>query len=92
VVSEVRELESGGARERNLNVVLNLATAVKEEWLRELFPEGFKEVEAVVYDPTLRRVVTRTEKRFRDLVLAENISDDPLADEAAEILAHEVSA
>ena len=43
VAAEVREVESGGGRERNLNVVLNLATAVKEEWLRELFPEDFKE-------------------------------------------------
>ncbi|TMA66937.1 MAG: ATP-dependent helicase HrpB, partial [Deltaproteobacteria bacterium] len=92
VVSEVRELESSGARERNLNVVLNLATAVKEEWLRELFPEGFKEVEAVVYDPTLRRVVARTEKRFRDLVLAENISEDPPVAEVSETLAREVAA
>ena len=91
VVSEVRELERGGTKERILNVVLNLATAVKEEWLRELFPEGFKEVEALVYDPTLRRVVARTEKRFRDLVLAENISTDPPADKAAEILAREVA-
>ena len=41
VVAEVREVESGGGRERNLNVVLNLATAVKEDWLREMFPQGF---------------------------------------------------
>ena len=40
VVAEVREVESGGGRERNLNVVLNLATAIKEEWLREMFPRA----------------------------------------------------
>ena len=43
VVSEVREVESSGGRERKLNVMLNLATAIKEEWLRELFPQDFKE-------------------------------------------------
>ena len=42
VASEVREVESGGGRDRALNVVLNLATAIKEEWLRELFPAGLQ--------------------------------------------------
>jgi ATP-dependent helicase HrpB len=92
VASEIREVESGGRRERNLNVVLNLATAVKEEWLRELFPQDFKEVHSVVYDQKLRRVVARGEKRFRDLVLEEKFSDNPPADEAARILAREVAA
>ena len=92
VASEVREVESGGGRDRALSVVLNLATAVKEEWLRELFPRDFKEVHAVVYDPTLRRVVARDETRFRDLVLEEKLSDYPPADEAARILAGEVAA
>ena len=92
VASEIREVESGGGRDRALNVVLNLATAVKEEWLRELFPADFKEVRAVVYDPGLRRVVARDETRFRDLVLEEKTSDDPPADEAAGILAREVAA
>ena len=93
VVSEVREVESAsGGRERNLNVVLNLATAVNETWLRELFPQGFNEVHAVAYDPTLRRVVARDQTRFRDLVLAERLSDDPPIDESAGILAREVAA
>jgi ATP-dependent helicase HrpB len=91
VVSEVREVESGGGRNRNLNVVLNLATAVKEEWLRKLFPGDFKEVHAIAYDPTLRRVVAREETRFRDLVLEEKLSGDPPAEEAAKILAREVA-
>jgi ATP-dependent helicase HrpB len=92
VVAEVREVESGGGRERDLNVVLNLATAVKEEWLREMFPDGFKETQVVAYDPALRRVVMRKERRFRDLLLEEKISDNPPADEAARILAREVVA
>ncbi len=92
VVAEVHEVESGGGRERNLNVLLNLATAVQEEWLREMFPERFTEVRSVNYDPALKRVIARTEKRFRDLVLQEAISDHPPADEAAAILAREVAA
>jgi ATP-dependent helicase HrpB len=92
VASEVREVESGGGRDRALNVVLNLATAIKEEWLRELFPQDFKEVHAVVYDPISRRVVARDEMRFRDLVLEEKLSENPPAEKAARILAREVAA
>jgi ATP-dependent helicase HrpB len=92
VASEVREVESGGGRDRALNVVLNLATAIKEEWLRELFPEDLKEVHAVVYDSTSRRVLARDERRFRDLVLEEKLSDNPPVEEAANILAREVAA
>lgn len=90
VVAEVREVESGRGRERNLNVALSLATAVKEEWLRELFPLGFSEAKAVDYDAALKRVVERNEKRFRDLVLEETISHRSPAEEAAAILAREV--
>ena len=92
VVAEVREVESGGGRERNLNVVLNLATAIREEWLRELFPKGFTEVRTVNYEPVLKRVIARTEKRFRDLLLEVKTSETPPADEAAAILAREVVA
>jgi ATP-dependent helicase HrpB len=92
VASDVREVESGGGRDRALSVVLNLATAIKEEWLRELFPQDFRKVHAVAYDPTSRRVVARDETRFRDLVLEERLSNSPPAEEAARILAREVAA
>ena len=92
VASDVREVETGGGRDRNLSVVLNLATAIKEEWLRELFPQDFSRVHVVAYDPTLRRVVGRDETRFRDLVLEERLSNSPPVDEAARILAREVAA
>ncbi len=92
VASEVREVESGRGRERILSTVLNLATAIKEEWLRELFPDDFKQACAVVYDPGLGRVVAREEKRFRDLILEEKFSGHPPVEEAAKILAREVAA
>ena len=92
VVSEAREVARGPSRDRVLNVALNLATAVKEEWLRELFPRDFTEIYAVVYDSTLRRVVARVETRFRDLVLEEKFADHPPAESAAKILSREVLA
>jgi ATP-dependent helicase HrpB len=92
VVSEVREVESGAAKDRTLNVVLSLATAIREEWLRDLFPDEFSESRKVFYDPAQRRVIARDEVRFRDLVLREKLSDKPPGDEAAAILAREVAA
>ena len=91
VVAEAREVQSGG-KDRTLNVLLNLATAVEEAWLRELFPADCKETRTVAYDPALRRVVAREEKYFRDLILEQNLSGDPPPDEAAALLAHEVAA
>jgi ATP-dependent helicase HrpB len=87
VAAEVAEVQG-----RELNVILNLATAIKEEWLRELFPNDFQEVQQVIYDSALRRVFVQREKRFRDLVLETERSDEPPVKEAAEILAREVAA
>jgi len=92
VASEIREIERGGARERNLNVVLSLATAVKEEWLGELFPGDLKESRAVEFDLTLKRVLVRRQTRFRDLVLGDEAAGDASPDEAAPLLAREVAA
>jgi ATP-dependent helicase HrpB len=92
VAAEVSEVESGGGRGRVLNVLLSLATAVKEEWLRELFPADFSKVRAVAYDPATRRVAAREQLLFRDLVLEEKPGGNPPLEEAARILAEEVSA
>ncbi|MEY2504749.1 MAG: ATP-dependent helicase HrpB, partial [Verrucomicrobiota bacterium] len=40
VASEVREIESS---EKERQVLLTLATRIEEDWLRELFPESFRE-------------------------------------------------
>ncbi len=87
VAIEIAEIEG-----RELNVVLNLCTAIKEEWLRELFPEDFRETREVVFDAAARRVVCHLQRRFRDLVLESKPSDDVPLQEAARILAEEVLA
>jgi ATP-dependent helicase HrpB len=92
VVSEAREVESGGVGHRILETLLSLATAIEQEWLREFFSEDFTAVRAVVYDPILRRVIARDEVRFRDLILEEKLSDQPTGDAAAALLAREVAA
>src|SRR5690606_34358270 len=76
-----------------VNVLLSMATAVEEAWLAELFPGDYRETRGVVYDEQARRVVSRRERRFRDLVLESRSSSDeaPLS-EAAALLTREVLA
>ena len=87
--SEIREIESSDG---DRQVLLTLATAIKEEWLREFFPAAIEERTEVAYDSSLRRVVGRTVTLFQDLVLAEKKSERVPADGAATILAREVKA
>lgn len=87
VAAEITEVESRG----EVNTLLGLCTAVEEAWLKELFPDDFVDAGGVVYDETLRRVVVRKERRFRDLVLeAKQTAGEPPEGEAAALLAREV--
>lgn len=89
VAAEITEIESRG----EVNTLLSLCTAVEEAWLKELFPEDFTDTRGVAYDPTMRRVLARRERRFRDLVLeSKQTAEEPPDGEAAAILAREVMA
>jgi ATP-dependent helicase HrpB len=92
VATEIHEIQSGTGKDRELNVLLSLATAIKEEWLRELSPGDFTETQAVIYDTAQRRVFAERRKQFRDLVLEAGRSEDVSLDAAARILAAEVVA
>ena len=87
--SEIHEIESSDGERQ---VLLTLATAIKEEWLREFFPEAIEERTEVAYDSSLRRVGARTVTLFHDLVLVEKKSERVPSDKAAAILAREVVA
>ncbi|MDB6169573.1 MAG: Helicase ATP-dependent domain protein [Verrucomicrobia bacterium] len=88
VAAEISEV---GGRGGEVSVLLSLATAIEEPWLREIFPDDFHEMRGVTYDQEMKRVVTRRERRFRDLVLEAKVSTDeaPL-NEAAALLTKEV--
>ena len=75
---------------KDLTVRLSLATRIREEWLREMFPDDFSKTAGAAWDETARRVVARSETRFRDLVLESRPSGEPPEDAAAEILAREI--
>jgi ATP-dependent helicase HrpB len=89
VASEVREIESS---EKERQVLLTLATKIEEDWLRELFPESFREETRVEFDPTLRRVVGHRATLFHDLVLQSEEFSPKTDPAAAHILAREVLA
>ena len=89
VAAEVREIQQRGDE---LNTLLTLATAVDEEWLREIFPDDFSDTTEAFYDDTPRRVFGRRATRFRDLVLSEKVTDNAPLDAAARLLAEEVIA
>ena len=88
VAAEIEEREVRG----DVTVLLGMATAVEPAWLDELFPEDFSDGNQTTYDPSLRRVVSRSERRFRDLVLSATDQGEPDFDRAAELLAAEVVA
>jgi ATP-dependent helicase HrpB len=76
-----------------VSVILNIATAIEESWLKELFPGELRDAREVTYDAAAKRVVARRDKRFRDLVLeSKSSSDDVPQNEAAALLAGEVAA
>ncbi len=90
VAAEISEIGRGDGE---VNTLLTLATAVEEAWLKEIFPDDYREARGVTYDETIRRVVSRRERRFRDLVLESKASsDDAPLNEAAALLTKEVLA
>ncbi len=89
VACEVREVEGKNAEKQ---VLLTLATAIKEEWLREFFPASFVERTDVAFDAVQRRVIARRIVRFRDLNLRSKETDVVPLDAAAVLLADEVDA
>jgi ATP-dependent helicase HrpB len=89
VVAEIREVEG---RDREVNTILSLATAIEVEWLRDIFPDDIKSDVQVEYDAQQKRVLAAEMLRFRDLALAAKRIDPPPADAAARILADEILA
>jgi ATP-dependent helicase HrpB len=89
VAAEIREVEG---RDREVNTILSLATAIEADWLRELFPEDIKSDLHVEFDAQQKRVLAAELLRFRDLALAAKRVDPPPADAAARLLADEILA
>jgi ATP-dependent helicase HrpB len=87
VAAEIDEIEHGN---RELNVILRLATAVDEAWLLELFPTAFSERTEVAFDVSGKRVISKQVTLFRDVVLRTKLAGPPSEEAAAALLAHAV--
>jgi len=70
-----------------VEVVLGLVTAVKGEWLQEMFPRDFSEKRGMDFEENGRKVVRLNQTKFRDLVLEEKRSEAEPGAEAAAVLA-----
>jgi ATP-dependent helicase HrpB len=78
-----------------VNVLLSLATAIEEAWLKELFPDDFyREAQGVVYDETgqARGGARERAPLPRSGAGGQGSSDDAPSDEAAALLTKEVLA
>ena len=89
VAAEVREMEG---KDKSVQTVLSLATAIEEPWLRELFPDGLTAVPRVFYDADSKRVYAEEQLRFRGLAIGARRVEPPPLDAAARLLAEEVLA
>lgn len=89
VAAEVREVEG---KDKELNTILSLATAIEVAWLREFFPEDVQSELHVAFDSTAKRVMAAELTRFRGLALSAKRVEPPPADAAARLLAEEVIA
>lgn len=87
VAANVREIEG-----RELEVVLSLATAIRPEWLEELYPDDMGECVQVGFHRVEKRVIAERQKKYRDLVLESKREQHVPEDAAAEMLASEVLA
>ena len=87
VAAEVREVEG---RDKEVNTVLSLATAIQPDWLCQLFPDDIQTEMRVAFDSTAKRVQAAELSRFRGLALSARRIEPPPADAAARLLAEEV--
>jgi ATP-dependent helicase HrpB len=89
VPAEVREVEG---KDKTVNTILTLVTAIEEQWLRELFPDDLERAPRVFYDAATKRVYAEEQLRFRGLPIGTRRVEPPDADAAAKLLTEEVLA
>lgn len=87
VAAEVREVEG---RDKSINTILSLATAIEFEWLQQFYPEDFSATSKVYYDEATKRVYAAEMIYFRELALSSKRVEPPPADAAARLLAEQV--
>ena len=80
------EVDAGPRRERS-EARVRLASAVRPQWLVEMFPGCVARQSELVFDEERQRVIERTRETFEDLVLRESVRIDVDRDRAGSVLA-----
>ncbi|MCX7871813.1 MAG: ATP-dependent RNA helicase [Verrucomicrobiae bacterium] len=87
VASEVLDIE----RYKDYPLIFETITKIKEEWLKEIFPNDIKNTEPIYYYDTQSRSVIQEEVvLYRDLVLRKSQKPAPPSEITAKILAKKV--
>lgn len=86
IVTEMTEV--GG---KDVQLYLNRCVSISLDDLRDYFPDDFVDGAHAYFDETIRRVVNRSEQRFRDLVITSKDGGEPDAEVAAQLLAERVA-
>lgn len=81
VACDVREIQG-----KEIKTTLGFATAIREEWLKELFPDDLRDERGAVYDDTTKRVLLEQRRVFRDLVIERRRGGNPDPGDAAALL------
>ncbi len=88
VAAEINEI---GNHSGEASMILSKATAIKQQWLYELYPsEVQRGVQRHYFDQQLRRVMVEEETLFRGLCLSRAHKDAEPSDIAAAILAEQI--
>jgi ATP-dependent helicase HrpB len=74
-------------RAENRQAIVRLASAIRVDWLSEMFPQSIRPQRTTEFDEGRQRVVGRSQVRYRDLVLSEETDAAVDAAEAGKTLA-----
>jgi len=87
VAVEVEGAARSGARGRDAELRVRIASGIERAWLAEMFPHALQTREQIAFDEAQERVVRRSQECFHDLVLADRVQADVEPQRAAAVLA-----
>ena len=88
IAGEIREVAGSGVQSSKL--VLSLASAIREDWLLDFFPDAWEDVDEVFWDDAKQQVMRRRALNCLGLCLEEKIRNDADPEKAADILAAQI--
>ena len=87
VAGEIREVSGSGVSSK---LVLSLASAIREDWLLDYFPDAWEDVDEVFWDDVKQQVMRRRTLTCLGVCLEEKIRNDADPAKAADILVSQI--